>query len=56
MVRVLTNEVKSKDPTLVFLAKTKASVNQIKGIQRKIEYTQGIIMPSDSRSGRLALL
>ena len=55
-VRVLTDEVKSKDPTLVFLAETKASVNRIKGIQRKTEYTQGIIVPSDGRSGGLALL
>ena len=56
MVRVLTDEVKSKDPTLVILAETKASVNRIKGIRQKTEYTQGIIVPNDGRSGELALL
>ena len=48
--------MKSKDPTLVFLAETKASANRIKGIQRKTEFTQGIIVPNDGRSGGLALL
>ena len=55
-VQVLTDEVKSKDPTLVFLAEMKANASRIKGIQWKTEYTQGIIMPSDSRSDGLALL
>ncbi|KAL0011178.1 hypothetical protein SO802_006286 [Lithocarpus litseifolius] len=32
-VRILTNEVKAKDPTLVFLAETKAEVSRMKGIQ-----------------------
>ena len=56
MVRILTDEVKATDPTLVFLAETKASVNRIKGIQRKIEYSQGIIIPNDGRSSGLVLL
>ncbi|KAL0012531.1 hypothetical protein SO802_007639 [Lithocarpus litseifolius] len=41
---------------LVFLAETKAGINRIKGVQRKLEYSQGIIVPSDGRSGGLALL
>lgn len=55
-VRILIDKVKAKDPTLVFLAKTKAGVNIMRGIHNKLENTQGIIIPSDGRSGRLALL
>ena len=55
-VRILIDEVKATDPTLVFLAKTKARVNRIKGVQCKLDCTQGIIVPSDGRSGGLALL
>lgn len=55
-VRILTDEVKSKNPTLVFLSETKASVSQMKGFQRKLELTQGISMPSDGRSGGLAMI
>ena len=55
-VRILTDEVKATYPTLVFLAETKAGINWIKGVQRKLEYSQGIIVPSDGRSGSLALL
>lgn len=47
MVRTLTDEVRSKDPLLVFLTETKASTSRIKGIQTKLEYTQGIAVPSD---------
>ena len=46
-VHMLTDEVKATDPTLVFLAETKADVNRIKGIQRKLKYSQGIIVPSN---------
>ena len=55
-IRILTDEVKATDPTLVFLAETKAGVNRIQGVQRKLDYTQGIIVPSDRRSGGFALL
>jgi len=34
----------------------KATVSKIKGIQNKIDFTQGITVPSDGRSGGLALL
>ena len=56
MVRTLIEEVRAKDPLLVFLLETKARVSRIKGIQNKIEFTQGIMVPSDGRSGSLALL
>ena len=55
-VRILTDEVKATDPTLVFLAETKAGINRIKGVQRKLDYTQRIIVPNDEKSGGLALL
>ena len=48
--------MKSKNPTLVFLSETKAIVNWMKGFQRKLEFTQGILVPSDGRSGGLAMI
>ena len=41
---------------MVFLSETKASVSRIKGLQRKLELTQGISVPSDGQSGGLAIL
>ncbi|KAK7839830.1 hypothetical protein CFP56_017473 [Quercus suber] len=55
-VRTLTDEVRKREPLLVFLVKTKARVGRIRGIQAKLNYTQGIVVPSDGRSGGLALL
>ena len=55
-VRTLINEVRAKDPLLVFLAETKVGTSRIKGIQTKLEYTQGIVVQSDGWSGGLALL
>ena len=55
-VRTLTDEVRTREPLLVFLVETKARVNRIRGIQAKLSYTQGIVVPSDGRSGGLALL
>ena len=55
-VRVLTDAVKERDPLLVFLSETKAGTGRMKGIQNKIHFTQGIVVPSDGRSGGLALL
>lgn len=54
-VRSLTDEVKETDPVLVFLSETKANYNKIKGLQRKLNLTQGITVPSDGRSGGLAM-
>ena len=42
-----TEEVRTKDLLLVFLSKMKARVSRIKGIQNKIDFTQGITVPSD---------
>ena len=55
-VRILSDEVKAKNPVLVFLSETKASVSRIKRLQRKLELTQGIAVPSDGQSGGLAML
>lgn len=56
MVRSLTDEAKENDPILVFLVETKANQNRIKGLQRKLDLTQGITVPSNGRSGGLAML
>lgn len=56
VVRTLTEEVKAKKSILVFLAKTKARINQMKSIQRKLSLTQGIIVPSDGQSGGLVMV
>ena len=45
-----------RDPLMVFLAETKAGESRLKGVRNKIGYTQGITVPSDSRSGGLALM
>lgn len=55
-VRNLTEAVKEKDPLLVFLVETKAGVGKIKGVQTKLNFTQGIVVPSDGRSEGLALI
>ena len=55
-VCTLTDAVKEMDPLLVFLLEIKAGTGRIKGIQNKINFTQGIVVPSDGRSGGLALL
>lgn len=55
-VRLLTEEVRSKNPTLVFLVETKAQTSRIKGLQQKLNFTQGIVVPSDGRSDGLTFL
>ena len=55
-VRSLTDVVNVTNPVFIFLSKTKASQNRIKGLQRKLNLTQGIMVPSDGRSGGLAML
>ena len=50
-VRLFTDEVKSKNPALVFLVETKASSSRIKGLQRKLGLTQGISVLCNGRSG-----
>ena len=55
-IQLLTDEVKSRNPALVFLMETKASPSRIKGLQRKLQLTQGISVLCDGRSGGLAML
>ena len=55
VVCTLTDEVKKKNP-VQFLVETKANTDRMKGFQNKLGFTQGIVVPSDGRSGGLALL
>lgn len=55
-VQTLADEVRSHDPLLIFLAKTKTGESKMKGIRNKLEYTQGITVPSDGRSRGLAMM
>ena len=55
-VRNLADEVRLKDPLLVFLSETKTGESKMKGVRNKLEYTQGITVPSDGLSGGLAMM
>ena len=55
-IRTLTKEVKKQNPVVVFLVKTKANTDRMKGFQQKLGFTQGIIILSDDQSGGLAML
>ena len=55
-VRILIYKVKSKNPILVFLVETKASLSRTKGFQQKLDLTQGIVVPSDGKNGGLAMI
>ena len=54
--RILADEVRAKDLLLVFLTETKTRESKMKGIRNKMKYTQGITVPSDGRSGGLAMM
>ena len=41
---------------MVFLAETKVGLSRIKGLQKKLECTQGIVVLNDGRSEGLAML
>ena len=56
MVRILIDEVKAKKPILVFLVEMKANLGKVKGIQNKLELTQGILVLSDDWSGGLEMI
>lgn len=56
VVRTLADEVKAKDPLMIFLAKTKTGDSRMKGSQNKLEYRQGITIPSDGKSRGLAMM
>ncbi|KAK9984687.1 hypothetical protein SO802_034212 [Lithocarpus litseifolius] len=55
-VLMLTKMVRDEAPLLVFLAETKVDISFMKKVQAKLEYTQGVIVPSDGRSGGLAMM
>ena len=55
-IRNLADKVRSKDPLLVFLTETKIGESKMKGVRNKLEYTQGISVPSDGQSGGLAMM
>lgn len=56
VVLTLTKMVRGKAPLSVFLVEMKADISFMKKVQAKLEYTQGITVPSDGRSEGLALL
>ena len=49
-VRNLADELRSKDPLLVFLTETKTGESRMKGTRNKLEYKQGITVPSDGKA------
>ena len=55
-VRALTKLVRAEAPLLIFFVETKAKIPVMARLQTKLDYTQGIIVPSDGKSGGLALL
>lgn len=55
-IHTLTEEEKSKNPVVVFLAETKANTDRMKDFQHKLGFTQRIIVSSDGKSGGLAML
>ena len=50
VVLTLTKMMRDEAPLLVFLVETKADISFIKKVQAKLEYMQGITVPSDGRS------
>ena len=50
MVLTFTKMMRDEAPLLVFLVETKADISFIKKVQAKLEYMQGITVPSDGRS------
>nr|XP_023879274.1 uncharacterized protein LOC111991717 [Quercus suber] len=56
-VQALKDLVRAEDPMLVFVMETKASISQMKKHKNKInQHLQALIVPSDGKSGGLALL
>ena len=56
LVRALTKLVRVEALLLIFLVGIKAKVPNMARLQTKLDYTLGIIVPSDGKSGGLALL
>ena len=55
-VGTLQKAVLEEDPTLVFLMETKFNVEEMVDIKRKLERSQGMIVPNIRQRGGLALL
>lgn len=53
VIRIITDEVKSKNPILVFLEEMKASASKLKGIQHKGWKEWGIGNALEGRGGYL---
>lgn len=48
--------VKKEEPTIVFLMETKSNTDWMKNVQERCKLKHGFIVPSNGKSGRLALL
>lgn len=48
--------VRAEDPLPIFLIETKAGLSWMERLKYDLEFIQGLIVPSDSKSGGLALL
>ncbi|XP_075654929.1 uncharacterized protein LOC142625112 [Castanea sativa] len=55
-VKALQKVVLEEDPILVFLIETKLIVSEMDGIKSKLDWQQGLVVPSVRRGGGLALL
>lgn len=56
-VQALKDLVRAEDPMLVFVAETKANIIQMKKQKNEInQHLQALIVPSDGKSGGLALM
>ena len=50
------SDTRQRGEIVIFLTETKTGESRIKGIMNKLEYTQGITIPSDGKSGGLAMM
>ena len=55
-IQALKRAIKIEEPDLVFLMETKLLEDAMKGKKYEVGFTQGLIVPSEGRSGGLALL
>ncbi|KAK9996993.1 hypothetical protein SO802_021679 [Lithocarpus litseifolius] len=55
-VRVLTDLVRKKGPTILFLMETKLSVSEMQPIKAELDFPSMLVVPSVRRSGGLVLL
>lgn len=55
-VKALQKAVLEEDHTLVFIIETKFVVSKMEGIKSKLDWQQGLVVPSIRRGGGLTLL